>query len=1122
MRRGLGCMLVLAAAASLAHEADFPLPLLASGATTTAVAAEAAATSAPSLRPRQAPGLTLPLRPTRRIAFDTDEGTWLSVDVAPDGSRLVFDLLGDIYSLATGGGRATAITHGLGFDAQPTYSPDGQWIAFLSDRSGADNLWVMRPDGSQARQVSFGGDDTVLVSPAWSPDGQSLYVSRFLWSLNNYELWRYGLDGSETLIAPIKAPEQPRSSAISSLGAVVAPDGRSIYFARRTGDADEGHWSVVRRDLADGHETTVLPDPAGPGRPSNAGKYFRPALSPDGRLLAYATRFGGQTGLRVRDLATGADRWVAFPIERDQVGAESWQDLVPRYAFTRDGKALILSRHGKLERLAIDAGAATSIPFTASVDLQLGPLTRVDVKQETGPVRARLIQTPEQSPDGRRLVFSALGKIYLQPLDGHSKPRRLTASRVGVIATDPATAAGEPGEFHPSWSPDGKLVTYVTWSAREAGKVWVASTDSGTPRLISDSAAYYTRPVFTPDGSHILAVRSSQRGRLETVMDIGEVRSAELVEWPASGGPARVIYSGKLGGKLHFAAAANTVYLRDEDGLVAVDLSAGTLKVAAKVVGPGWYFMDHPAAVDDLRISPDGQWLLVQIAQQLHVLAMPASAQTVDLSNPGLAHRRITNTGVDFFEWADGGKTITWSLGSTFQRRALADIELNAPDHPNWSADVQTVAHGRNAFDAVVEVPRDVPRGNVLLRGARVITMRGNEVIENADLLVSDNRIAAVGPRDTLKLPVGTQVRDLSGKVILPGFIDIHDHVADIRRDILATDAWGLRARLAYGITTSFDPSTLSIDMFAYQDMVDAGMVLGARVPSTGMALFSFNRLASLEDALALLTRNRDYYRTHNAKQYLIGNRRQRQWLVQAAAQLGVMPTTEGSSALKLDLTQIMDGFSGNEHALPTPLYRDVIELVARSGTSYDATLQIENGGPPAQNQFIVRDRPLEDAKFMRTRPYLTAIASIEQRSLWTDPEMLLYPRIGGDVGRIQRAGGVTGIGSHGEVPGTGFHWELAAHAQGGMPPWDVLRAGTIGSATAIGRGKEFGSIEPGKYADLVILNSDPRDDIRNSHDIAQVMKNGRLYDAATLDELWPRQRQAPAQWFDEQQPSAR
>ena len=122
-------------------------------------------------------------------------------------------------------------------------------------------------------------------------------------------------------------------------------------------------------------------------------------------------------------------------------------------------------------------------------------------------------------------------------------------------------------------------------------------------------------------------------------------------------------------------------------------------------------------------------------------------------------------------------------------------------------------------------------------------------------------------------------------------------------------------------------------------------------------------------------------------------------------------------------------------------------------------------------------------------------------------------------MAKIQRAGGVIGMGSHGEIPGPGFHWEMEAHVQGGMTPMEALHAGTIGSAEAIGRAGEFGSLEPGKFADLVILNADPSLDIRNSKAVAQVMKNGRLYDANTLDEVWPRQRPLPMQWFADERP---
>jgi hypothetical protein len=756
-----------------------------------------------------------------------------------------------------------------------------------------------------------------------------------------------------------------------------------------------------------------------------------------------------------------------------------------------------------LEKLPIDGGASVPIPFTAAVDLQLGPQTRVAIKQETGPVRARLMQTPEQSPDGKQVAFSALGHVYVMPLERGASPKRLTN--------------GETPEFHPSWSPDGKNIAFITWTAKQAGQVWIVPANGGVPRRISDVAGYYSHPVFTRDGRSVLAVRSDNRARLHTSMEFGQhVREAALVSLPVQGGATKVVASGAFGGKPHFSARPNVVYVRQAGGLSSIDLSSGEIKPAIDVQGPNWYFAENQAQVDDSRLSPDGKWVLAVIAQQAHVLAAPAPGQVVDLLDPGREHRRITDVGADFIEWAAGGKTVTWSVGSTFYRRAFSDIKLNPADQPSWLADAPK--RGVSAFKAVVEVPRDDPRGNLILRGARVITMRESEVIEDADVWIQDGRIAGVGPQGSLQSPVDATVRDVTGKTIVPGFIDMHDHVADIRRDVIAMESWGLRARLAYGITTAFDPSSLSIDMFAYQDLGDAGILVGSRVPTTGTAMFSFNRLASVDEARALLTRYRDHYRTRNVKQYLIGNRTQRQWLVQAAGDVGVMPTTEGSLSLKLELTQIMDGYAGSEHALPTPLYDDVIQFVARSGTSYDATLQIKNGGPGAQDNFVIRDRPFTDSKYMRTRPYGIAAQQALSRQ-WIEPSTLLYPRIGADAARIQRAGGVVGMGSHGEIQGMGFHWELEAHVQGGMTPLEALRAGTLGGAQAIGRGAEFGSLEPGKVADLVVLNTDPRQDIRRSRDTAFVMKNGRLYDTATLDELWPRQRVQETPWFADDRP---
>jgi imidazolonepropionase-like amidohydrolase len=122
---------------------------------------------------------------------------------------------------------------------------------------------------------------------------------------------------------------------------------------------------------------------------------------------------------------------------------------------------------------------------------------------------------------------------------------------------------------------------------------------------------------------------------------------------------------------------------------------------------------------------------------------------------------------------------------------------------------------------------------------------------------------------------------------------------------------------------------------------------------------------------------------------------------------------------------------------------------------------------------------------------------------------------------KILRAGGRVGVGSHGQFQGLGYHWELQALAEGGFTPLELLRMATIGGAEIIGRSTELGSLEAGKFADLLVLERDPRTDIKNTLAIKQVMKNGRLYEGDTLDEVWPRQRALPPPWFAEDEPAA-
>jgi len=1070
-------------------------PALLSLALLTASEAALAQTTAP----------VLPLQPTRKIAFDTDEATWVSLDIAPDGRTILFDILGDLYAMPASGGVARAIATGMPFEGQPAYSPDGSLVAFTSDRSGSENIWVCRPDGSGMRQISANVGPNEYVSPTWSADGRAIYASLYRSDRNAIELWRFDADGAGK-------PAELTGGDYSALGAKASTDGRFLYFAAHEGSVFEDDvtlplWSIRRLDLKTSALETVV---------TNQGSAMRPLLSPDGRLLAYAVRLSGQTALRLRDLTTGADRLLAWPIQRDVQEALPTRDLVPGYAFTPDGKAIVMVYGGKFHRIDAASGATSVIPFSAHVDLDVGPFLRQRLTTDAGPVRARLIQAPVQSPDGRRVVFSALTHLYVMELTAGTPPHRLTAD--------------ETPSYQPAWSPDGRTVVYVSWTSH-GGQLWTMPADgSAAPEQLTDAAAYYTNPVFSPDGRQVLVLRSSAYDRLHMAQEplftgrsFGGLRQAELIALPSGGGAARVITSGLLSGDPQFTTQSGRVFLNTDKGLESVALDgSGDRRVAAAVVGLPYYFLDHPTAPDDLKVSPDGKWLLAQDNQQLHLLAMPApnaATTPIDLTTPTVPHRKLTSVGADFFGWADGGRTIAWAVGSTFYRRPLAQVALDPPGQPTRGDRPAPGQAGVEAFEAKVEVPRDTPHDALVLRGATVISMKGDEVVPDADLVIADNRISALGPRGSVAIPPGAAIRDVSGRFITPGFVDVHDHFGEVRRGLLDTDDWAMRTTLAYGVTTSFDPSTLSIDMLAYQDLLDAGAMLGPRLYSTATAVFSFNDFQSLQETRDVLTRYTDFYRTHNLKEYRTGDRRVRQWVAMASAELGLMPTTEGAVDMKLDLTQVQDGYSGNEHSLSAvPLYKDVVQLFAQSKVSYDLTLEISHGGPPAAESFIAATRPLEDSKVLHFYPHYIA-EKLFSRVHWVDPQEKVYPQTAASIAKIQRAGGVVGIGSHGNYPGVGYDWELQAMASGGMTPREVLKAATMGSAETIGRSGEIGSLEPGKFADLVILARDPLADVANDASVVQVMKNGRIYDAATLDEIWPRQRPAPTPWFASDEP---
>ena len=441
------------------------------------------------------------------------------------------------------------------------------------------------------------------------------------------------------------------------------------------------------------------------------------------------------------------------------------------------------------------------------------------------------------------------------------------------------------------------------------------------------------------------------------------------------------------------------------------------------------------------------------------------------------------------------------------------------------------------AIEIVLELPRYKPQGTIALRGARIVTMGGARaevgsapgdgadvvaVIDSGDIVVTDNRIVAIGASGTIDIPGDARVVDVTGKMIVPGFVDTHAHWEFRTHDVLEPQNWSLLVNLVYGVTAGLDVQTSTNDYLAYQDLVETGQSIGQRAFMTGPGVFSNNDFQSYEATLDYLKRYQQHYRIPNIKSYMVGNRKQRQWVVKAAQELGLMPTTEGGANMRMDITHAIDGMHGNEHTLPDiPLFDDVVQLFARTKTAYTLTLLVQYGGPIADEYFFTRFEVHDDAKLGRFYPHNRIDEMSQRRGTWARDEEFTFDEAAAQVAKIQRAGGLIDVGGHGELQGLGYHWEMWGLGMG-MEPYEVLQAATIDGVRIIGIDQDLGSLQVGKLADLVVLDANPLDDIHNTNTVSLVMKNGELFEGDTLTRIWPSRREIEPFWWWDAEPTVR
>ncbi len=1093
---------------------------------------------------------------TRTIDFTTDEGTWMALDVAPDGRWLVFDLLGHVYRLPIDGGEAVGLTQNSGsaLNFHPAISRDGRRIAFISDRRGQNNVWVMEADGKNPTEV-FHDTETRFMHPAWAPDGRSIVAVRVYatpgrgWHRQTSELWRLPLDGG--------APTRLLAGRLMHYDApVFSPDGQHLYFqvSYSTGEGlgllTAGH-RIQRMEIASGRvENVRTREPAtlspefvealrttgyAADNAIDPPAAVTPVLSADGTRLAFALeqrekamsyrghQFSPRTAIVVRDFASGEERAVLDPAAKDltQVNAQYAYGLFPRFAFMPDGESIVAWEGGKLRRVSIATGEVATIPFSARVHRVLSEVARSRLTIDDSAFAVKLIQWPAGSPDGRRLAFVAVGKVWVLDLTACPTAESEDSSREAAVSggctPKPLTPDMRPAvQLTPAWSPDGRRIAFTTWDDSARGAVWVA--DDGKLRQLTLPPAEYIHPTWTPDGNALVVNRGSGARSNRGWNGWSSVSGWEAIRIPLDGGTTAPVAELSGPQPTSIGAEGRLYYAYQKDAAQAQGLMyypfpsprAESLLIRVRSAGlEGGPPKDHVAfpprrVWSDPVLGPDGRWVAFHSGRFLFVSPVVARAAGAVLpqvnpdpndSVPG--RRRVGDRGGMYHSWRDS-TTLQFASGNRYV-----------------TYDVKTGQSRSTAIE--LRIPRPTPRGAIALANAKIITVDSAKVIERGTVVVRGARIdcvVAAGVCDTTGVD---RVLDLSGKTIIPGMFDLHAHHAYEPSGVITPHRPSSALDLAYGVTTILDPNGFSESAFPLADLIDAGAMLGPRTYTTaellihpGTAWGDQQILRSQADADREIDRRVDWGAV-SIKNFRQSARYQQQFILQAGRRRGVTVTGEGGP-LYFDIGVVLDGQPGWEHFIANlPVYKDATTFLGKAGIVYSPTSIVAGHVMGSMEYFRPLQRLDLDAKYRRFMP--TAELQRRPPGKETPKSLLSFPIVAEGMADIIRAGGRGVLGEHGEQYGIGTHWELWGYAEA-LTPMEALKVATLDGAYFIGLENELGSITPGKLADLVVLDADPLQDIRNTAKIAYVMKGGRLYDDDTLAELWPeRRRYLPVPW---------
>lgn len=1008
-------------------------------------------------------------------SFTTDEGTWMNLDVSPDGKTIVFDLVGDIYSIPVEGGKARALRMGLPFEIQPRFSPDGNYISFTSDAGGGDNIWIMEADGSNARQIT--DESFRLLNNAIWKDEQYLIARKHVTSQRSMgagEMWLYHVSGGSGLQLTKRKNDQQDVNE-----PCLSPDGEWLYYSedmypggyfKYNKDPNDQIYVINRYHLKTGKTERVTGGPGGAARPQ---------ISPDGKKLAFVKRVREKSVLYIHELESGREYPVFDGLNKDQMEAWCLFGVYTNFQWMPDNEHLIFWAGGKINKLNITSLESEVIPFEANVKLKIAEALEFENPAFTDDFDARVIRNATTSPDGKFMTFSAVGHLWIRSLP-NGKPRRLTGS--------------QDFEFEPSFTPDGRHIVYVSWNDEKLGEIRKVHIKGGAWTTLSTDKGIYRTPVEGKNGQILYRKENgnNEQGHSYSknpgiyVMNADGTNARKLTdegEFPvfsADGERAYYQTGGQYFGSLtkHY----KSVDLNGQDERTHLNS-----KYANRFV-----------------LSPDNKWVAFQHLHKVYIAALPETGKDIDLSDgtKSIPVKQVARDAGVNVHWSADGEKLHWTLGNEYFTCELEDqfVFLNGKD--------KIEAPLAKGMDIGLEIQADKPTGLTAFVSARLITMEGDKVIENGTVIVKDNRIQAIGEKDELEIPGEAHVVNCEGKTIMPGMVDVHAHIGAFRYGLNTQKHWPFYANLAYGVTTAHDPSANTETVFGLSELQKSGELVGPRLFSTGFILYGAESdikavINNLEDARSSIRRTKAFGAL-SVKSYNQPRRDQRQQVIQAAREEGIFVVPEGGSTFFHNMTMIMDGHTGVEHNIPVaPVYKDIIELWSASNTGYTPTLIVNYGGLNAEYYWYQHTKVWENEKLLRFYPREIIDSRSRHRTMVPEAEYKNgHILVSESCKKLADAGVKVNLGAHGQLQGLGAHWELWSLAQGGMSNMQALQAATINGADYIGMSADIGSLKKGKLADLIVLDENPLDDIRHSESISLVMVNGRLYDANTMDEV--------------------